>query len=82
MDQCHVALSRLSGRKHALKGPLMNWLLFILHLCIGASLAGVGIVAVLVAGLTGAAWLWGAVLAGMILAFPVAWLVARAMQGD
>ncbi len=60
----------------------MSWLLFTLHLFIGATLAGVGIVVVLVAGLTGAFWLWGAVVAGLVLAFPVAWLVAQAMQGD
>lgn len=60
----------------------MPWLLFTLHLFIGATLAGVGIVVVLVSGLTGAVWLWGAVLGGVVLAFPVAWVVARAMQGD
>lgn len=60
----------------------MNWLLFILHLFIGATLAGVGIVIVLVAGLSGSAWLWSAILGGLVLAFPVAWLVARAMQAD
>lgn len=60
----------------------MNWLLVILHLFIGSTLAGVGIIVVLVAGLTGAAWLWGAVLGGLVLAFPVAWLVARALQAD
>lgn len=64
------------------KGFFMNWLLFILHLFIGATLAGVGIVIVLVAGLSGSAWLWGAILGGLVLAFPVAWLVARAMQAD
>jgi len=70
------------GGQISVKGPFMNWLLFILHLFIGATLAGVGIVIVLVAGLSGAAWLWGAVLGGLVLAFPVAWLVARAMQAD
>ena len=58
------------------------YLLLILHLFIGATLAGVGIVVVLVAGLTGMVWLIGAFLAGMIFAYPVAWLVARAIQGD
>lgn len=57
------------------------YLLLILHLFIGATLAGVGIVVVLVAGLTGAKWLVGAVVAGIVLAFPVAWYVARAMKG-
>jgi hypothetical protein len=60
----------------------MTWLVFTLHLFIGATLAGVGLVVVLVAELTGAFWLWGAVLAGLVIAFPVARLVARAMQGD
>jgi hypothetical protein len=60
----------------------MNWLLFVLHLFIGATLSGVGIVVVLVAGTTGAAWLWGAALGGFVLAFPAAWLVARALHPD
>lgn len=60
----------------------MSWLLFTLHLFIGATLSGVGIVIVLVAGLTGGIWLLAAVLVGLVLAFPVAWMVAQAMQGD
>jgi hypothetical protein len=60
----------------------MPWLLFTLHLFIGSTLAGVGIVVVLVSGLAGAAWLWGAVLGGVVLGFPVAWIVARAIYGD
>lgn len=61
--------------------PAFMYLLLVLHLFIGATLAGVGIVVVLVSGLTGALWLWGSVVAGLVLAFPVAWYVARAMTG-
>ncbi|WP_158966553.1 hypothetical protein [Chachezhania sediminis] len=56
-------------------------LTFILHLFIGATLAGMGIVAVLVAGLATAWTLGGAVVVGMVVAYPVARTVARAMQG-
>lgn len=60
----------------------MSYLLLILHLFIGATLAGVGIVVVLVAGLTGTWPLIGAIAAGMIIAFPIAWLVAKAMTQE
>lgn len=60
----------------------LMYLLLVLHLFIGATLAGVGIVALLVAGITGVVWLAAAVIVGLILAFPVAWYVARAMRGD
>lgn len=60
----------------------MFHLLLILHLFIGATLAGVGIVVVLVAELGGGWWMAGAVAAGFGLAFPVAWAVARAMRQD
>ncbi|MTJ04797.1 MAG: CTP synthetase [Sediminimonas qiaohouensis] len=57
-------------------------LTIILHLFIGATLSGVGLIAVLVAGY-GSGWtLAGAALAGFILAFPVSYAVARAMAGD
>lgn len=62
--------------------PAFMYLLLVLHLFIGATLAGVGIVVVLVAGVSSPVWLVGAVVAGLVLAFPVAWIVARAMQGD
>ncbi|EDM69701.1 hypothetical protein RAZWK3B_07819 [Roseobacter sp. AzwK-3b] len=58
----------------------MVWLLIVLHLFIGATLAGVGLVAVLVMGLDDVWGLGGAVLAGFVLAFPVAWLVARGLN--
>jgi len=54
----------------------------ILHLFIGSTLAGVGIVVLLVMGQGGAWALGGAVLAGFVLAFPVAWLVARAIHDE
>lgn len=60
----------------------MLWLMTILHLFIGSTLAGVGIVVLLVMGQGGAWALGGAVLAGFVLAFPVAWLVARAIHDD
>ena len=58
----------------------MVWLIFVLHLFIGVTLAGVGLVAVLVMGLDDVWGLGGAVLAGFVLAFPVAWLVARGLN--
>jgi len=59
----------------------MTWLTVILHLFIGATLAGVGIVAVLVAGY-GTLWpLVLSVLAGFLLAFPVSFLIERALRG-
>ncbi len=58
----------------------MVWLMIVLHLFIGATLAGVGIVVALVAGQGSALALAGAAVAGFLLAFPVAWGIARAMQ--
>lgn len=57
----------------------MSYLLLILHLFIGATLSGVGIVVVLVAGWSGFWPLITAALAGFILAFPVAKIVERVM---
>ena len=57
----------------------MFHLLLILHLFIGATLAGVGVVVVLVAGWSGTAPLAAAVLGGLVLAFPIARAVALAM---
>ncbi|RKT30916.1 hypothetical protein BXY70_2912 [Roseovarius halotolerans] len=59
----------------------MLWLTIILHIFIGSTLAGVGIVFALVSGHAGGWVLGGAVLAGFVLAFPLAWVVARAMSG-
>mgnify|MGYP000706873681 FL=1 len=60
----------------------MLWLMTILHLFIGSTLAGVGIVVLLVMGQGGAWALGGAVLAGFVLAFIVAPLVARAIHDE
>lgn len=56
-------------------------LLLILHLFIGATLAGVGIVVLLVAGHAGGWALGAAVAAGFVLAFPVARAVEKALLG-
>lgn len=60
----------------------MSYLLLILHLFIGATLAGVGIVVVLVVGPAGPWPLLGSVVGGFIVAFPVAKIVERAMMGE
>ena len=59
----------------------MSYLLLLLHLFIGATLAGVFLVVVLVAGLSGAGPIIGAILGGFLLGFPAAWYVERAMTG-
>ncbi len=59
----------------------MSYLLLLLHLFIGATLAGVFLVIALVAGWVGAGPITAAVLGGFVLAFPAAWVVARAMGG-
>jgi len=60
----------------------MSHLTAILHLFIGATLSGVGIVVLLVAGMGGAWSLSAAVVAGFTFGFPVARAVARAMGGQ
>jgi len=59
----------------------MTYLLLILHLFIGATLAGVFLVVVLVAGLTSGGLITAAVIGGFVLAFPVAFYVERALRG-
>lgn len=59
----------------------MSYLLLLLHLFIGATLAGVFLVILLVAGWVGAGPIIGAIFAGFFLAFPVAYYVERAMKG-
>lgn len=54
-------------------------LTMILHLFIGATLSGVGIVVVLVAGFASLWALLGAALLGMVVAFPVSHMVAKAL---
>lgn len=56
-------------------------LTLILHLFIGSTLAGVGVIAVLVAGF---GTLWPIVIAGLagfVLAFPISWLIAKSLTG-
>lgn len=69
-----------SGPGPYLRG--MTHLVLILHLFIGATLAGVGIVVLLVAGLGGAWTLSAAVVCGFTIAFPIARAVARAIGGE
>ena len=57
-------------------------LILLLHIFIGATLAGVAIVVVLVMGWGGLWPILGAAGAGFLVAFPVAWLVARNLRGD
>lgn len=49
----------------------------ILYSLIGSSLAGVGVIAVLVAGLATVPAILAAAAAGAVLGMPVAWLVAK-----
>ncbi len=59
----------------------MSHLVLILHLFIGATLAGVGIVVLLVSG-AGSGWsLSVAVVLGFAVAFPIARVLSRAMGG-
>ena len=59
----------------------MPWLTLILHLFIGSTLAGIGVIAVLTAGYgTLMPILWAA-LAGFVIAIPVSILVSRALNG-
>ncbi|MDK3017535.1 CTP synthetase [Pseudodonghicola flavimaris] len=60
----------------------MSILVLILHLFIGATLSGVALVVVLVAGIDGVWPLVGAVAGGFVLGFPAARIVARAMGGS
>ena len=59
----------------------MSWLTLILHLFIGSTLAGTGVIAVLVAGYgTLIPILWAA-LAGFVIAIPVSIMISRALKG-
>lgn len=50
---------------------------FILHLFIGATLAGVGVIAALGTGFDSLYPILGAALIGFLAAFPVTWVVTR-----
>jgi preprotein translocase subunit SecF len=54
-------------------------LMFILHTVIATTLMGIGITAVLAAGMTGTRPIVIAAIAGLAAAFPASWLVARQM---
>lgn len=54
-------------------------LMFILHTVIATTLMGIGITAVLAAGMTGSWPIVIAAIAGFAAAFPASWFVARQM---
>lgn len=58
----------------------MTWLIIILHLFVGSTLAGVGIVAVLVMGYVSMVSIATAVLVGYTVAIPLSAVIARAMK--
>jgi len=58
----------------------MTRLILILHMMIGPTLAGVGVVIALVSGVAGLWPLLGAALAGWVIGWPAAIVVARRMQ--
>ncbi len=60
----------------------MTRLFFLLLSLIMTTLAGIGVIAVLVMGRYDAASIIAAAVAGGIVALPVTWLVARRMQGE
>lgn len=56
------------------------WLIFILHLFIGTTLAGSAVIAMLVAGFGSMTGILVAALVGFVIALPVAWIVARKLD--
>ena len=59
----------------------MPWLTIILHLFIGSTLAGSGVIVVLVAGYGDLMPILWAALAGFVVAIPVSVMTARALKG-
>lgn len=55
----------------------MGWLIIVLHLFIGSTIAGSLIIAALVIGQDSIPALVGAAVAGYVVAVPVSWLLAR-----
>jgi hypothetical protein len=51
----------------------------ILHLFIGSTLAGVGVIAALVTGVNTGLGLFIYAIVGLVIAFPVSWKVAQAL---
>lgn len=56
------------------------WLTFILHLFIGATLAGVAVIAALVTGYDTIWTILACAVAGFLAALPVSWLVAKRLS--
>ncbi|WP_146064208.1 CTP synthetase [Jhaorihella thermophila] len=67
--------------KYMIDRTQMFHLYLILHLFIGATLSGIGIVAVLLSGVAGTGALLAAIGLGFAVAFPVARVVARNLTG-
>lgn len=57
--------------------PAMLRLMFVLHTVIATTLMGIGVTAVLAAGMVGTQPIAIAAGVGFILAFPASWLIAR-----
>jgi hypothetical protein len=55
----------------------MGWLIIVLHVFIGSTIAGSLIIAALVIGQDSVATLIGAAIAGYVVAVPVSWLLAK-----
>ncbi|WP_272010224.1 CTP synthetase [Roseovarius sp. ZX-A-9] len=55
----------------------MAWLTFVVHLLVGATLAGVGVIVALVLGYDTLRGVLTAAAAGFVLSVPATWLVAR-----
>lgn len=54
-------------------------LTLILHIFVGSTLAGVCVIAALVAGINTGLGLFGAAMVGFLVAFPASWKVAQAL---
>ena len=54
-------------------------LAMILHIFIGSTLAGVGVIAALVTGVNSGLMLFVCALIGFVIAFPASWKVAQAL---
>lgn len=58
----------------------MGWLIIILHIFIGSTIAGSLIIAALVIGQDSVPALVGAAVAGFVVAVPVSWLLAKQLN--
>jgi hypothetical protein len=56
-------------------------LTLLLHIFIGSTLAGIGVIAALVAGYGTLSPILIAAAAGFVLGFPVSWLIAKQLRG-